>query len=218
MARKPSPSRGRWIDRISLRLSRKWRFDGITVAVLQGQLDPRQLVDRVTGALALLGKNDPRCYRRLKTDINRFWVKVLVSTIGEYNEPLKTICLDERFVGSPNTPDSDIAATIVHEAMHARLCSFGVVSNDRTRARIEKFCFDRELAFARRFSESNAFVARIERLQALPDSQWTHAQLRSLRLGAVPRALDYLGTPGFVTRFLIWCAGMLGRLRRGRAA
>ncbi len=218
MTRKASRAGARWVDRIGLLLSREWRYDGMTVRVLEGQVKPPELVKRVTDALSLLRKNDARCYRRLKKDVSRIWVKVMAGTIGEYNEPLRTICLDERFVASPNTADSDIAATIVHEATHARLGAFGVVSNDRTRARIEKMCFARELAFASRFQASNAFAEKIRHLQERPDTEWTHEKVRALRLGAAPRALKYLGTPEFFTRFLVWCAAILTRLRRGRAA
>jgi hypothetical protein len=218
MTPKTGRAQARWLDRIGLLLSREWRYDGITVAVLEGQVKPPELVKRVTDALSLLGKNDARCYRRMKKDVNRIWIKVMAGTIGEYNEPLRTICLDERFVASPNTADSDIAAVIVHEATHARLCAFGVVANERTRARIEKMCFNRELAFASRFQASNAFAEKIRPLQERPETEWTHEKLRALRFGAAPRALKYLGTPEFVTHFLVWCSAMLTRLRRGRAA
>jgi hypothetical protein len=218
MIRKASPHHARWIDRFGLWLSRTWRYDGMTVSVVGVQHAPEDLLERVTSALALLRDHDSRSYRRLKTDTDRIWVKVLVGTIGEYNEPLRTICLDERFVASPNTATPDIAATIVHEATHARLCGVGLVSNEHTRARIERLCFNRELAFANQFPESQTFVAMIERLQELPESEWSHDKLRDRRLGAAPRALKYLGAPYVITRLLIWTARMWGRLRRGRAA
>jgi len=187
-------------------------------------MESAEVVTRVKNALILLEEHDPRCYRRLKTDCQRIWVKVSAGTIGEYVEGLRTICLDEQFVASRMNRDSDIAAIIVHEAMHARLCSYGIVYGDRDRGRIERACFRREVAFASMFPESD-FISKVKHLQALPDTDWRHDKLYLRRVEAMPRAFNYLGTSTFVTsvlvlvaRSILWCGMILRRLRRRRAA
>jgi len=214
----------RWTDRVGLRLSKHTPYDGLTISVLEGRVESGELATRVKSALALLREHDPRCYRRLKADCERIWVRVLAGTIGGYIDGLRAICLDERFVASHMNRDSDIAATIVHEAMHARLCSYGIVYGDGDSARIERACFRREVAFASMFPES-AFITKVKHLQALPDTAWSPHNLNMLRLEAMPGALNYLGTSSFSTSLLVllarlisWSGTILQRVRRGRAA
>ena len=218
-------SRSRWLARFGLAFSKHDSHDGFLLSVLEAQRDSSELFPRLARALELIRQYDLRCYRRLQKDCGRIWVRVLLGTIGEYSHPLRTISLDERFVAWDGTADSDIAATIVHEAMHARLCSTGVTFNDHNRARVERACFRREVAFAQQFPESQAFLARVKRLQELPDQDWRWENFQSHRLGAISRMLSYLGSPRPLTQLLVWIATILvwiatiiRRLRPGRAA
>jgi hypothetical protein len=208
--------RRRWIDRITLRLSQHFQHDGLTIAVLEVQHAAADVVRRVTDALILLENHDPRGYRRLKKDCERVWVKVLVGTISEYRHGVRTILVDERFLMSH--PTSDIAAVFLHEAMHARLCAQGVVYGDEGRRKVEQACFRRELEFASKFPESAPFIATVQRIQEMPDSEWTYKHLHTQRMNAATRALSYLGTPSLVARLVVWSMKFWQRFRRGRAA
>jgi hypothetical protein len=97
---------------------------------------------------------------------------------------MRACVLDERYILQEATTVEEIAATIVHEATHARLERRGIQYVENQRQRIEAVCIRRELNFI-------AKLAHVEPLQ-------------EARTGAlewcVNGAQDFLSDSGFATR------------------
>ena len=76
--------------------------------------------------------------------------------------------------GSSSRPEL-IASVIVHEATHARLMRCGIGYEEELRARVEKVCLRRELAFAAKLPNGEQIRAQTDpELGYLPPSYWTN--------------------------------------------
>jgi len=115
---------------------------------------PEEL-SRVEDALSLIKQHSPLDYARVIRELKRIWVFLSFhSSLAEYKHSLKACVLDERFVPDSATTVGRLAATIVHEATHARLERCGIEYKQELRTRIEAICGRRELAFAARLPNS----------------------------------------------------------------
>lgn len=139
--------RHRLVDRLELRLSTGRRVDGLWVGVAIGS-ERELILRRVEEALRLIQKYDRLRYDRLVRDLERVWVRDIPGTRGSFDQPLRACSLDRVFVLAEKSCPELIAATIVHEATHARLDHCGIGYEEELRPRIEATCFRRELAFA----------------------------------------------------------------------
>jgi hypothetical protein len=89
------------------------------------------------------------------------WETESSTAVAWWHYGVKLIIVDARFLCDPETTPANIAATLVHEATHARLDRIGYAPEKR--ARVEGLCFRRERAFARRLPDSHELVAEIDR-------------------------------------------------------
>jgi hypothetical protein len=110
------------------------------------QRNAEQVMRRVEETLRLIKTYDERRYKRLISDLSRVWVRLVPGGLGKYTHSLRACELDERFVLAETSPPEMIAATIVHEATHARLWRFGFGYDENVRGRVEAVCVRRELA------------------------------------------------------------------------
>jgi hypothetical protein len=115
----------------------------------------------VKKALRLIKVHDPIRYDRLLRDLDRVLVGPIPSQ-GRYSASMKACHLDSRFVLAKTTSPEQIAATIVHEATHARLRRCGIGYDEQLRGRVEAVCVRRELAFARRLPHGDDVRAQAE--------------------------------------------------------
>lgn len=141
-----------WIDRrIDRAVTQTRTLHGIRVVVLNRRPDIQEdvLFERVDAALARIAQVDPRRFRRLARDLAELHVR-RGFTRGAFYPASRTCVLDNTFVANPQFGIDDVAACIVHEAMHARVAAMGVRVEGRDRAREERICRKAELAFAAR--------------------------------------------------------------------
>jgi hypothetical protein len=91
----------------------------------------------------------------------------------------------------------ELAMALVHESTHARLFRMGCSYDGAERERVERTCIAAEVAFARRFPNSDA---EIQRAQALLERRWWEnvAQARS-----AARDLRQLGVPAWVVKMIV---------------
>src|SRR6266545_345193 len=122
-------------DRVLLRLAATRVIDGLTLAVSEG--DDDRVLQRLEEALLLIKTCDRRRYDRLRRDLTYIWVRTLPGPWGRFNAAMRACQLDPRFVLGKAITVPEIAATIVHEATHARIDRRGVPYAERLRARIE---------------------------------------------------------------------------------
>ncbi|MBO0763938.1 MAG: hypothetical protein J2P50_05035 [Hyphomicrobiaceae bacterium] len=98
-----------------------------------------------------------------------------------------------------------IAATIVHEATHARLQRCGIGYDEERRSRIEAICFRREAALAMKLPNGGSVRETAERQLArcATSDFWTDAAFDTRFPDSAAEALRYLGAPEWLVRLLV---------------
>lgn len=144
----------RLFTKILVRVATSRIIDGLWVGVLGGAGKSEQIVDRVATALTLIKRYDPHRYHRTLSDLDGIVVWLLYDVaVGRHDPKLNMGEIDIRFVLDESTTAELIAATIVHEATHARLKRCGVGYSESVRQRIEAVCFRQEMHFARKLPD-----------------------------------------------------------------
>ena len=98
----------------------------------------------------LLHKCDPRRMTYLQRDVKRILVAGSPDFLGAWHQEQAMCELYEKYVLSPDTTPAILAATLAHEAMHARLMRWGFGYEESIRVRIEGICIKASISFARR--------------------------------------------------------------------
>jgi hypothetical protein len=192
-------------DRIGLWLSISRRIDGLWIGTTQSGDKAEAALRRVEAALNLIKIYDRLRYDRLHCDIERVWVVVLLGALGSYNERLRACQLDPRHVLAEDSTPEVIAATIVHEATHARLQRCGIGYEEERRSRIEAVCFRREAAFAMKLPNGGPVREMAERQlgRCTTNDCWTDAAFYDRFPDSAADALRYLGGPEWLVRLLV---------------
>jgi hypothetical protein len=220
-ARKPHPKPAA-IDRLGLWFSTSRKVDGLWVGTTESK--PHPGLRRVEHALRLIERHDSLNYSRVIRNLERIWVHLLPNALAQYDPSLRACVFDERFVLLEATTLVRIAATIVHEATHARLDEWGVSYDENKRARIEAICLKRELDFVRRLPQSEAFqeeLAHTLEWYAGNHDYFSDANFEQREVQGQAETLRYLGAPGWVFGFAmklraarLWVRRFVGKVRR----
>jgi len=201
----PQKSSPAFFDRLDLRFSStSRRVDGLWIAASRD--NGEMALRRVEEALQLIKTHDPRRYGRLLRDLERIWVRSDRIGTAWFNEALKACELSADFVLADTSPAAEIAAAIVHEATHARLCSHGIGYDEPLRQRIEAVCVRRELAFAARLPDGEPVRERARQtLEWVSNTPlyWTDAAFVERKLEHDVQVLRRLGTPEWVVRMTL---------------
>ena len=144
----------------------RWRtLHGIPVGLLSPD-KAETAWSRVDTALEIISRFDPRRLGRLRSDVGRIFVGPMKHPL--FSPPTRVCFLDEGTVLEWAT--GDIASSLVHEAVHARLrrkglTAFGADFSERE----EELCIDEQIAFAKRLppDEFTAIDQALLRLQEL---------------------------------------------------
>jgi hypothetical protein len=212
---KPRQVRPGLVDRLGLAMSTARRVDGIWIG--SWGRTPEEDLTRVEGALLLIQQHSPLNHARIVRELERIWVDLSFHGVGEYKHSLRACILDERYVADPATTIERIAATIVHEATHARLERYGIGYRAELRARIEAICFRRELAFAVRLPNSAELQQQIaqclEWYQAHPNF-FSDATFRERHTAGGIEALRHAGVPDLLIRAMLALKSILEQVRK----
>jgi hypothetical protein len=184
------------------------RIDGLWIGTFDRDHD---VLPRIENALHLIKIHDRLRYDRLLRDLERILVCVLLGDLACFNHRYGSCELDARFVLAETSSPEVIAATIVHEATHARLWSLGVRYEQKRRHRIEAICFRRVLAFATKLPNSELVREQAEnRLTgyAGPES-WTNAVFEKRLLEGAIEAMRYRKFPWWLIQILLWMRKLL---------
>ncbi|SRR6266571_67298 len=200
------------LDRLLLGVAETRLLDGLQLAVSDG--DPAHILPRLEEALVLIKTYDLRRYHRLHHDLKRIWVRVLPGPIGIFIAALRACVLDSRFVLDTSVTAGEIAATIVHEATHARISRRGVSYSERVRYRIEAACRRQEIAFGNRLPDGAAVCQRAERALGLHPEFWTDSAFQHRQVKGTFEALEYLGVPRWSFSILRMLWAIVARVRR----
>jgi len=145
---------------------------GIPVVVVNTRPDiaTSDVLARIDGALELIERYQPWTFRRMRRDFARI-LSQRYPCRGAYIPAERTCLVELTFTVNPEFTLPQVAATILHEAMHARLDRMGVRGERVSRAREERFCRRAEIEFGRLVPNGEKIVARAEWSAALSDEE-----------------------------------------------
>ena len=196
-----------WVTLMKLAFSRQRTVSGVSVRFLFVTPEDRELaLQRLADAVRLLTDSQPRPRPVWRGYIKRVFVWPTGMDNANWYDPLRLCTVDVGFLVNPNTAIRHIAATLVHEAQHARVCRLGARYTPATRARTENLCLQAEIDFLETVPGSESSIHRLRQLQADIPRFWDAKQ----RLDRGLTDLRELGTPEWIVR-------IVNRLARKRA-
>jgi hypothetical protein len=185
--------------RMALWFSKRRRVDGLWVGVAFED-QPEPILRRVEAALRLIKERDWLRYDRLRRDLERVWVDLLPGGLGSFVRNVWACKLDIRFVMDEATSIEMIAATIVHEATHARLFRRGIGYEEALRQRVEAVCVRRELAFAAKLPNGDGIREYAERDLLQSPETWSNESLSERDLEGRIQMARHIRMPEWMIR------------------
>ncbi len=140
----------------------------IVVVNTRRDIDTDDAVARLDGALALLEQYVPYHYRRLRRDFSGFLIERRAYR-GAFLVGSRICLVELTFVVNRSFSLAQIAATILHEAMHARLHACGIAVGAHETYRQERFCRRAEIEFGSLVPGGGAIVERALAALSLSD-------------------------------------------------
>ncbi len=108
------------------------RIGGLRVSVenTRPDISTEEVVSRLGQALGLIDRHTPHYGRHLRRDLHGILVKRYACR-GAYFFDSRTCLVELTFCVNPSITLAQIAATLLHEGMHARLHALGVAALER---------------------------------------------------------------------------------------
>ena len=193
----------RWLEQkvVDLRTRRTVILDiPVLVYNTRPDVDTAGALRRLEGALSLIRQYAPHHFRRLRRDFSGIRIQRYICR-GAYIHTDRSCLVELTFVGSPRFSQAQVAATILHEAMHARLHRLGFPIQMEDRARQERFCRRAEIEFGAVVPSGEAIVERALASLSARDEDVAPVIDEALARERVVRAdLEALPAPGWVKR------------------
>ncbi len=200
--------------KILFSLSYKRTLSGLDVGMLlPNQQDKAAVFSKIADALNLISRHAPHRFAQIRRHVKRIWVFSVPPYLATWNSDLKTCTLDRTYVRSNKLTVEELAATIMHEATHARIESAGIPYREELRERIERLCFLSELSLAKRLPNGRVIEERVESVLKTPTTYWSQGAFQERNL----EALHELGKDNWVVRLLAkWTERRLAKRRNKR--
>ncbi len=165
---------------------------GIPVIVYntRSDIDTSAVIARLERSLSLIAQYVPHHFRHLKRDFAYIVVQRFACR-GAYFHERRACLVELTFTVNPGFSDAEVAATILHEAMHARLHALGFPLEMADRARQERFCRRAEIEFGLFAPNAERVVERARWSSALSDEEVApeiDPRLAAQRIAEVDRA------------------------------
>ncbi len=186
------------------------RVRGVTVVVhnTRPDVDTTRVLARLDAALELIERYSPHHYRHLRRDFSKILVQRYACR-GAYLTDQRACLVELTFTVSPSFNEAQIAATILHEAMHARLHRLGFPLRMPDRARQERFCRRAEIEFGQSVPGGSPVVDRALAALQAADADVAPAIDPALAARRVAAAdLKALEAPVWLKRILAQRAGL----------
>jgi hypothetical protein len=136
---------------------------GIPVVVNNTRPDilTENVLARLQRTLSLIERYVPHHFRHLQRDFAMIVVERFACR-GAYFHEQRACLVELTFTVNKEFSDAEVAATILHEAMHARLHRLGFPLEMEDRAREERFCRRAEIEFGKLVPNGGRVVERAE--------------------------------------------------------
>jgi hypothetical protein len=166
-------------------LTTRRQIRGIAVRILNSRqdIDTNQVIERLTGALDLVATYAPRRFRRLQQDFSGIVVQRFPCR-GAFFPESRECLVELTFTVNPRHTLPEIAASIVHEATHARVARRCGPLSEQRRPREERLCRQAELEFGLALPDGQVVVERARSSLSLADHEvapavdWAEASRR----------------------------------------
>jgi hypothetical protein len=160
----------------------------VAVANTEPGIDTAAVIQRLEQALALLARYVPHRYRRMQRDVAQLVVQRFPCR-GAFFPAERAILTELTFLVNPSFTPAQIAASIVHEATHARVAATLRSNVANRRPREERLCREAELEFGMALPDGAAVIERARASLALedegvaPEIDWEEAWRRVGKTG-----------------------------------
>ena len=168
---------------------------GVPVTVLNTRpdIDTESVFARLDGALGVIERYQPHRLRRFRRDVSGIIVKRFACRAAFFGDTRQ--CLIElTFAGEGKFTDAQVAASIVHEGVHARLLAMGLAGHPGCQAREERLCRKAELDLGLAVPGAEAVVDRalasleLDDPEVAPAVDWRVAEQRIAEADAAAAA------------------------------
>ncbi|HET6779518.1 MAG TPA: hypothetical protein VFH26_11550 [Gemmatimonadales bacterium] len=172
-------------------MTEEHRIFGLRVRIenSRADIDSAEVLARLERALDLIATYAPRRLRRMKRDLDGIVVRRFPCR-GAFFHQERECLVELTFTVNPRHSLAEIAASIVHEATHARLATMCGPLPNHHRPREERLCRKAELEFGLAIPDGQVVVERARVALAMADQDvapavdWVEA---SRRVQAVDR-------------------------------
>ena len=156
----------------------------VTVANSEPGIDTGDVIRQLDQALALIEQYAPRRYHHMQRDVAELMVQRFPCR-GAFFPAERAILTELTFLVNPSFTTAQIAASILHEATHARVAASlrSPVANRRPRE--ERLCREAELEFGMALPDGAAVIERarasltLEDEGVAPEIDWEEAWRRT---------------------------------------
>jgi hypothetical protein len=155
----------------------------VTVVNTRPDIDTERVFQKLDGALGVIEQYQPHRLRRFRRDVSGILVKRFACRAAFFGDTRQ--CLIElTFAGEGKFSDAQVAASIVHEGVHARLLTMGLSGHPGCQAREERLCRKAELDLGLAVPDGEAVVERalaslsLEDMDVAPNVDWRVAEQR----------------------------------------
>ena len=180
----------------------------VTLINTRPDIDSEDVFARLEAALELIERFQPSNFRRLRRDFARIQVRRFPCR-GAYFPETRTCLVELTFVVNREFTPTQVAATILHEAMHARLDNAGVKYDPSCAAKHERFCRRAEVEFGMVAPDGTSVVERALASLASADDEVAPVIDWELAGHRVEQAdLAALSAPGWMKRAIARRAGL----------
>lgn len=180
----------------------------VTLVNTRPDIDSENVFRRLDAALSLIEHYQPTHFRRMHRDFARIQVRRFPCR-GAYFPETRTCLVELTFIVNPDFTPTQVAATILHEAMHARLDNAGVRYESTSAAKHERFCRRAEVEFGMVAPDGAPVVERALASLASADEEVAPVidwEIAGRRVASAD--LDALSAPPWMKRAIARRAGL----------
>ncbi len=158
------------------------------------------MLERLAEAIALIERYQPWRLRHLRRDVREFRI-VRFPSRGAFVPGDRAIITELTFLARRDISAAPVAASVLHEGMHARIEAAGLYGESRNSAREERICRRIELSFGQALPEAlgadvverATWALQLSDQEVAPAIDWVEARRRQ---DAIDRAALNAGDSG----------------------